>query len=200
MKVPGWTKMGFKQRDHRRTSPVTIVTSVPWEREWDIMEKFSVMGTPSLQPFLKSYWLTPVQMTGQLSRSMLIMTSSRQYKCGACDNYVRIWYSMPISWTSSQGTKVTIVTGDVPLLSFHKTSQINSQLWERYSIPPWERLRAACTNIHQRDRIHIIPTNSGASLRPVCITHDEKHVLLRNTEYVELVLLFIYRLYICLIP
>ncbi len=33
---------------------------------------FSVMGTPSLQPFLKSYWLTPVQMTGQLSQSMQI--------------------------------------------------------------------------------------------------------------------------------
>ncbi len=32
--------------------------------------EFSVMGTPSLQPFLKSYWLTPVQMTGQLSQSM----------------------------------------------------------------------------------------------------------------------------------
>ncbi len=30
------------------------------------------MGTPSLQPFLKSYWLTPVQMTGQLSQSMQI--------------------------------------------------------------------------------------------------------------------------------
>ncbi len=59
------------------------------------------MGTPSLQPFLKSYWLTPVQMTGQLSWSMQIMTSSRQYKCGARDNYVRIWYWTPISWTSS---------------------------------------------------------------------------------------------------
>ncbi len=35
-------------------------------------EEFSVMGTPSLQPFLKSYWLTPVQMTGQLSQSMQI--------------------------------------------------------------------------------------------------------------------------------
>ncbi len=34
--------------------------------------EFSVMGTPSLQPFLKTYWLTPVQMTGQLSRSMQI--------------------------------------------------------------------------------------------------------------------------------
>ncbi len=34
--------------------------------------EFSVMGTPSLQPFLKSYWLTPVQMTGQLSQSMQI--------------------------------------------------------------------------------------------------------------------------------
>ncbi len=30
-----------------------------------------------------------------------IMTSSRQYKCGARNNYVRIWYWTPISWTSS---------------------------------------------------------------------------------------------------
>ncbi len=94
-----------------------------------IMEKFSVMGTPSLQPFLKSYWLTPVQMTGQLSR-MQIMTSSRQYKCRARNNYVRIWYWTPISWTSSdhgdyrdsrsrsQGTEFTIVTGDVPYRAF----------------------------------------------------------------------------------
>ncbi len=56
---------------------------------WDITHQFSIMGTTPLQPFLKSYWLTPVQMTGQLSRSMQIMTSSRQYKCGARDNYVR---------------------------------------------------------------------------------------------------------------
>ncbi len=35
------------------------------------------MGTSSLQPFLKSYWLTPVQLTGQLSRSIQILTSSR---------------------------------------------------------------------------------------------------------------------------
>ncbi len=36
------------------------------------------------------------------------------------------------------------------------------------------------------------------SNRSVCITHDEKYVLLRNTEYVEVVLLFMYRLYIFL--
>ncbi len=89
----------FTHTETRRTSPVTIVTSVPWEWERDITEKFSVMGTPFLQPFLKSYWLTPVQMTGQLSRSMQIMT--RQYKCGARDNYVRIWYWTPLSWMSS---------------------------------------------------------------------------------------------------
>ncbi len=64
----------------------------PFELSRDITENFSVMGTPSLQPFLKTYWLTPVQMTGQLSRSMQIMTSSRQYKCGARDNYFRIFF------------------------------------------------------------------------------------------------------------
>ncbi len=36
------------------------------------------------------------------------------------------------------------------------------------------------------------------SNRSVCITHDEKYVLLRNTIYREVVLLFMYRLYICL--
>ncbi len=83
------------------TSPVATITLVPWEREQDITEKFSVMGTPSFKPFLKSYWLTPVQITSQLSWSMQIMTSSRQYKCGAHDNYVIIWYWTLISWTSS---------------------------------------------------------------------------------------------------
>ncbi len=135
------------------TSPVTIVTSVPWERNWDIKEKFSVMGTLSLQTFLKSYWLMPVQMTCQLLRSMQIMTSSRQYKCGAPrDNYIRIWYRSPLSWTSSahipalREPEVMIVTGDIPLSSFKETSWRNSPLWERYSIPPWERLQAACTS------------------------------------------------------
>ncbi len=98
-----------------RTSPVTIVTSVPWERDRDIREKFSVMGTPSLQPFLKSYWLTPVQLTGQLLRSMQIMTSLRQYKCGARDNYVRIWTERCLT-----GGAVTVVTGYVPLSSFRR--------------------------------------------------------------------------------
>ncbi len=40
-------------------------------------------------------------MTGQLSRSMQIKTSSRQYKCEARNNYVGLWYWTPISWTSS---------------------------------------------------------------------------------------------------
>ncbi len=57
---------------------------VPFRASWE----FSVMGAPSLQPFLKSYWLTPVQMTGQLSQSMQMW----QYKCNAHDNYVRIFY------------------------------------------------------------------------------------------------------------
>ncbi len=35
--------------------------------------EFSFMGTPSHPPFLLSYWLMPVQMTGQLSRSMQIL-------------------------------------------------------------------------------------------------------------------------------
>ncbi len=45
---------------------------VPFRAVMRHHREFSVMGTPSLQPFLKSYWLTPVQMTGQLSQSMQI--------------------------------------------------------------------------------------------------------------------------------
>ncbi len=47
-------------------------SSVPFRAVTRHHREFSVMGTPSLQPFLKSYWLTPVQMTGQLSQSMQI--------------------------------------------------------------------------------------------------------------------------------
>ncbi len=47
-------------------------TLVPFRAVTRHHGEFSVMGTPSLQPFLKSYWLTPVQMTGQLSQSMQI--------------------------------------------------------------------------------------------------------------------------------
>ncbi len=71
------------------------VWKFPLELSRDITEKLSVMGTPSLPTFLKSYWLTPVQMTGQLSRSMQIACkywqAERQYKCSVCDNYVRIF-------------------------------------------------------------------------------------------------------------
>ncbi len=63
----------------------------PFELSRDITENFSVMGTPSLQPFLKTFWLTPVQMTGQLSRNMQYELE-RQYKCGARDNFVRIFF------------------------------------------------------------------------------------------------------------
>ncbi len=60
-------------RSRSQGTEVTIVTGAfPFELPRDITENFSVMGTPSLQPFLKTYWPTPVQMTGQLSRSMQI--------------------------------------------------------------------------------------------------------------------------------
>ncbi len=64
---------------------------VPLQAFTRITEKLFVLGTPSLQPFLKSYWLTPVQLTGQLSRACKYDELERQYKCGASDNYVRIF-------------------------------------------------------------------------------------------------------------
>ncbi len=51
---------------------VVILLGVPFRAVTRHHGEFSVMGIPSLQPFLKSYWLTPVQMTGQLSQSMQI--------------------------------------------------------------------------------------------------------------------------------
>ncbi len=44
----------------------------PLELSRDITEKSPLWKLLPFQPFLKSYWLTPVQMTGQLSRSMQI--------------------------------------------------------------------------------------------------------------------------------
>ncbi len=88
------------------------VFGFPYRASRDITEKFSIMGTPSLQTFLKSYWLTPVKLTGQLSRSMQIITSSRQYKCRAHDNYIRIF-----SFTTDSCNRMTsycrICTGPI---------------------------------------------------------------------------------------
>ncbi len=70
---------------------LVYLTMVPLQAFTRITEKLFVLGTPSLQPFLKSYWLTPVQLTGQLSRACKYDELERQYKCGARDNYVRIF-------------------------------------------------------------------------------------------------------------
>ncbi len=57
--------------------------------------EFSVMGTPSFQPFLKSYWLTPVKW---LANCREVCTSHANtdklrgsIKCGVRDNYIRIF-------------------------------------------------------------------------------------------------------------
>ncbi len=39
----------------------TVLFVVPYRAVTRHHGDFSVMGTPSLQPFLKSYWLTPVK-------------------------------------------------------------------------------------------------------------------------------------------
>ncbi len=49
------------------------------------------MGTPSLQPFLKTYWLTPAKWLANC-REACKYELERQYKCGARDNYVRIFF------------------------------------------------------------------------------------------------------------
>ncbi len=119
-----WRKFSFAITEN---APVTIVTSVPWEQGQDITENSPLWELLPFLTFLMSFWLTPVQMTGQLSRSMQLTCkywqAERQYKCGECDNYVRIWYWTLLSWWSSehgelkmsrsrsQGTEVTIVTG-----------------------------------------------------------------------------------------
>ncbi len=68
--------------------------------------EFSVMGTPSLPTFPEVLLAHASQMTGQLSRSMHIACkcwqAERQYKCGARDNYVRIRYWTPLSWSCSE--------------------------------------------------------------------------------------------------
>ncbi len=63
--------------------------------------EFSVMGTPPLQPFLKSYWLTAVNWLANCRKACKYDELERQYKCRAHDNYVRIWYWTPLGWTSS---------------------------------------------------------------------------------------------------
>ncbi len=52
------------------------------------------MGTPSLQPFLKTYWLTPVQWLANCREACKYDELERQYKCGARDNYVSIFSSL----------------------------------------------------------------------------------------------------------
>ncbi len=121
----------------------------------------TVMGTPSFQPFLKSYWLTPVKWLANCREAcdrMQYWRARGSIKCGARDNYVRIWYWTPLSWTSSEHGDLRDVSFPLSgnrgydsnrrssLSSFHETSRRISPLWERYSIPPWERLRAACTS------------------------------------------------------
>ncbi len=121
-------------------APVTIVTSVPWEREWDITENFSVMGTPSLQPFLKTYWLTPIQITGQFVTKHANMTSSRGSINAApatitseSDTERRLAERAVItaitvmSHSRSQGTEVTIVTGAFPF-------ELSQDITENFSI------------------------------------------------------------------
>ncbi len=78
-------------RVDRRTLPVTMVTSVPWERERDITE---ISPLWELLPFNLSW--SPIGSRQSNDWPIVAkhanMTSSRQYKCDARDNYIRIGY------------------------------------------------------------------------------------------------------------
>ncbi len=108
---------------------------------------FSVMGTPSLQPFLKTYWLTPVNdwpivakhanMTssrGSINAAPATITSESDTERRLAER-VAITAITVMSRSRSQGTEVTIVTGAFPFELSRDITEI-SPLWERYSIPP----------------------------------------------------------------
>ncbi len=119
-----------------QTAPVTVVTSVPWERERDITENISVMGTPSLQPFLKTYWLTPVNDWPIVAKHAN-MTSSRGSINAApatitseSDTERRLAERAAITVMSrsrSQGTEVMTVTGAFPF-------ELSRDITENFSI------------------------------------------------------------------
>ncbi len=77
-----------------QNAPVTMVTSVPWERERDITE---ISPLWELLPFNLSW--SPIGSRQSNDWPIVAkhanMTSSRQYKCDARDNYIRIGYWTP---------------------------------------------------------------------------------------------------------
>ncbi len=105
------------------------------------------MGTPSLQPFLKTYWLTPVNdwpivakhanMTssrGSINAAPATITSESDTERRLAER-AAITAITVMSRSRSQGTEVTIVTGAFPFELSRDITEI-SPLWERYSIPP----------------------------------------------------------------
>ncbi len=110
--------------------------------------EFSVMGTPSLQPFLNTYWLTPVNdwpivakhanMTssrGSINAAPATITSESDTERRLAER-AAITAITVMSRSRSQGTEVTTVTGAFPFELSRDITE-NSPLWERYSIPPW---------------------------------------------------------------
>ncbi len=103
-----------------------MVTSVPWERERDITEISPLWETNSLQPFLNTYWLTPVNdwpivakhanMTssrGSINAAPATITSESDTERRLAER-AAITAITVMSRSRSQGTEVTIVTGSVP--------------------------------------------------------------------------------------
>ncbi len=150
------------------------------ERERAITENSPLWELLPFQPFLKSYWLTPVKW---LANCREVCTSHANtdklrgsIKCGARDNYVRIGYWTPLSWSCSEHGDLRDVSFPLSgnrgydsnrrrsLSSFHETSRrilrygnvIQSRRGRGYEQP---------VQVHtseDRTHTHTIPTNSDA--------------------------------------
>ncbi len=118
-----------------KTSPVTIVTSVPWERERDITENSPLWELLSWSPIgsRQSKWLANCHEACKSHANTDKLRGS--IKCGARDNYVRNGYWTPLSWSSSEhgdlrdvsfplsGNRGYVSNRRRSLSSFHETSQ-----------------------------------------------------------------------------
>ncbi len=120
--------------------------------------EFSVMGNSFPPTFPEDLLAHASQWLANCREAYKYDELERQYKCSAHDNYVRIWYWTPLGWTSSDHGDHRDVS--FPLSGYNSNRSVpfrastditeNSPLWERYSIPPWERLRSACTSYTAR--------------------------------------------------
>ncbi len=148
-------------------APVTIVTSVPWEREWDIRE-FLRYGNSFPPTFPEDLLAHASPNNWPICREACKYDElERQYKCGARDNYVRIWYWTPLGWTSSDHSDVSF-----PLSGNRGYDSNRSVPFRAFTRHHWEFLRYGNAIQSRRERGYgqpvpvtqhgSIPTNNGA--------------------------------------